>query len=576
MRKLTLPLFVAIVGCSGDPASQTGPDPAATGAGGGLGGPGGVGAGGTEVTDPSDPKIVKPPPEGVSARFPLAARLTKAQLRNTILDLLGVTIDDAALNEIPNDLIKETGFVTGVASQPLEPKHLLGFASVAESVASQVDATALAQALAQCADATAACSTELVSRLGLKLFRRPLLTEESQRFQTLFTTLAAIEGAAFGHVFRGLLSAMLQSPQFLYKLEMETLGTPGTDRTTTGHELASRLSYFIWQSAPDDGLLTFAAKLDNSKGGIDPAELRTQVDRMMADTPRMSRARDTFWADYTHASSASFQDATPELAAELKQSVVGAFNRISGDGAPEVPLQSLFTTTKMVMTPGVAELLNLPPAGAGLQEYDTADLPQRVGLLTHPGFLASIGSVSFVGRGLILSQRVMCREIPDPPESIGDEIAAAQTETLNLTPKGASEYRFGLGGPCLACHKAFEPVSYAFERFDVLGAYTEKDAAGRDLFSAGYLQGASGESLGDYQDAVGLMTLLAASEETSKCFVQNMMEFATGRHRAGADQSAIDAAHSAFKQEGGTFSPLVRSIALAPTLRALKVANPAQ
>jgi hypothetical protein len=495
-----------------------------------------------------------------------------------VLDVLGVTVDDAILSQIPNDIVKEDGFVTATAAQPLAANHLLGYGAVAKSVAAQVDPTASATALAQCADTSAACATNLVARLGLKLFRRPLLAEESMRFQTLFTTLSAVEGATFDQVYRGLLTAMLQSPQFLYKLEFETLGTAGAARTTTGFELASRLSYFLWQSAPDDTLLAFAAEVDAGGGSVDAAKLQAQVERMMLDTTRLNRARDTFWGDYTHASAASFQGATPELAAELRQSVLATFNRLAGEGAPEAPLQGMFTATKMLLTPKVAELIGLPSAGEGPQEYDTGALPQRVGLLTHPGFLAAIGSTSFVGRGLVFTQRVLCREIPDPPDGIQLMIADTQTNTRSLTPKQASEYRFGLGAPCDVCHKAFEPIAYAFEQFDVMGVHTEKDAMARDLFTAGYLQGDIGsmDSLGEYKGVSDLMNLLFASEETSKCFVGNMLEFASGRNPDRDDSEAIVTAHAAFKQGGGAFSHLVRSIASAPTMQALKVAPPAQ
>jgi hypothetical protein len=513
---------------------------------------------------------------GTWAPTPIAARLTKAQLQNTILDVLGVTVDDAALMGIPNDLVKETGFVTAVEAQPFSSAHVVGFSALAKAVVAQLDAAKSAQSVANCADTTAACGGNLVAKLGLKLFRRPLLVEETERFQGLFTTLSQIAGVSFEQVYRGLVSTMLQSPQFLYKMENETLGTPMTARGTTGYELASRLSFYLWQSAPDDALLQFAADIDAAGGTAVPAALNAQIDGMMADKTRFARSRDTFWGDYTHASTAAFADAMPDVAVELRQSVKAAFGRLSGDGAAEVPLQGMFTTKSMVMTPKVAELLGLTSMGPGPQVYDTSALPQRVGLLTHPGFLGAIGSVSFVSRGTLLSRRVLCREIPQPPPGIQEAIDDARSKALNLTPKGASEFRFSLGGPCLVCHQAFEPISYAFERFDVLGSYREKDGMGRDLFTAGYLQGPDNMPIGQYAGVQELMDLLFASEETSKCLVSNMLEFASGRDaKLAAGTATIDSAHTAFRSGGGAFSHLVRSIALAPSMQALTVLAPA-
>jgi hypothetical protein len=523
-----------------------------------------------EITTPAPPTGPTPTPPPGSAFESRAAWLTKAQLKYTVLDVLGVSVDDAILSQIPYiSPYRGYGIVEG--------EQALGLGRFAKSVVAQVDPTASATALAQCADTSASCATKLVSRLGLKLFRRPLLAEESARLQTLFATLTAVEGATFDQVYRGLLSAMLQSPQFLYKLEFETQGTPGEARATTGFELASRLSYFLWQSAPDDALLNFAAEVDDSAGKLNAAKLRLQIERMMSDAARFNRVRGTFWADYTGASFAAFDGATPELAAELRQSVVASFSRLAGEGAPEAPLQEMFTTTKMRLTPKVAELIGLPSAGEGLQEYDTQALPQRVGLLTHPGFLAAMGSTDFVRRSMHLSLAVLCREVTPPPESNVPERIDALGNTGSLTPKEASEYRFAAGPTCIVCHKTFEPIAYAFEQFDVMGVHRAKDDMAQDLFTSGYLQDSGGSSLGEYAGVPDLMNLLSTSEETSKCFVRRMLEFASGRRpeRADrADRAAVDAAHAEFIREGGAFSHLVRSIAFAPTMQALKVSNP--
>jgi hypothetical protein len=468
--------------------------------------------------------------------------------------------------------VKETGFVTAVNGQAFSAAHVLAHSQMASSVSLSIDPVALAQRLAQCADTTPACATNLTAQLGRRLFRRSMLAEEQMRFAALFTEVAAFPGSTFTHAARALLNAMLQAPQFQYKQEQETLGTPGEVRMTTGHELVSRLSYFLWQSAPDDTLLAYADRIAAAGGVIDPTALADQVLGMMQDTSKLARAREIFWSDYSHASSAAFQDAEPGQADELRESVKAAFGRISGDGGPEVPLKDIFTTTQMVMTPGVAKLAGLQPLAEGLQVYDTSSAPQRIGLLTHPGFLAAIGSTSFVGRGTFLSERVLCRVIVPPPvAAIEQAINDTATTTKDLTPKGASEYRLGLGGACQGCHLTFEPISYAFERFDVLGDYREKDLQGRELSTFGFLQDAGGNELGKYQGIGELMALLAASDEVSKCFALNMLEFASG-HSPDGILPAIDAVHADFIQGGGTYSELVQAVALSPSMRALKVA----
>jgi hypothetical protein len=513
---------------------------------------------------------VELPQPMVSDMKPLAARMTKDQMANSVLDVLGVVLDPAVLDSIPSDEVTESGFITAAEGQALAPAHIRGYSQMSRSIAAGIDPVALSQTLAGCADVTPACAAALSEALGYRLYRRPLLEEERTRLSTLFTTVAAFDGAGFEHAARAVLRSLLQSPQFLYKTELETLGQAGMERLTTGHELASRLSFYLWQSSPDEELLKFAASADAAGGMIDPAQLEQQVTRMMGDGAKLSRTRTRFWADYTHASTASFSDATPELAAELRSSVIAAYSQAAGEGGAELPLQNLFTTKKMLMSPAVAQLVGVAAPGASMQEYDTSGLPERVGLLTHPGFLASIGYTSFVARGVFITKRVLCRDLPPLPVGLEGEIKDAATSTKDLTPKGASEYRLGAGPSCAVCHKMFEPLAYAFERFDVLGDYRETDEKARPLFTAGYLQDAYGQSLGEYQGVAELMALLETSKETSRCFVNNMLEFASGHKPRGADQ-ALDQAHTTYVAGGGTFSQLVRAIALNPTLRTIQV-----
>jgi len=147
---------------------------------------------------------------------------------------------------------------------------------------------------------------------------------------------------------------------------------------------------------------------------------------------------------------------------------------------------------------------------------------------------------------------------------------AMQTE--ELTPREASEFRFGLEPVCLSCHTQFEPIAYAFERYDMVGAYVLTDDQGRSLYSDGSLPPFGDREEIPFEDATALFDALATSESTYACMVENMMEYATGHSATSAHDAVLDG-HAQFSAEGRTFDALVRSVAENPHLTYKKTAE---
>lgn len=496
-------------------------------------------------------------------RKPLVARLTTPQILNTVEDIFAIAPSREVVAAMPAESIDEKGFITLADNQRMAVQYPRAYNLLAQDVIAQININEFAQQLASCNSLANSCKTHFSGALGLRLFRRPLTASEQAHYSDLLNTISALDGASFSHAAGAVIAAMLQAPQFIYRTEQERGQDEGV-RELSGYELASRLAFFLWQSAPDKPLLDFAAQMQTD--GFNAAKLQAQVDRMMQDA-RFARARTTFWADYTITSTASLLEADQSLANDLKNSLMATLERASGVGANPIALQQLFTTQNMMLTERLASDLGLPSQGSGLKLYNTRNAPERTGFLAHPGLLANIGSTSFVGRGVVMTERVLCREIPEPPSNVQDAINDTATATKNLTPRQAKDYRFGLGGVCVSCHLNFEPIAFAFERFDVLGNHTLKDSEGRDLFTHGYLQTVDGGEGPAYDDVAGLMGLLEQSDETSSCFVQNMLTFASGRSHMGIDKSTIEQAHGDYLTRGGTFDALVQAIALHRTFR---------
>jgi hypothetical protein len=510
--------------------------------------------------------------EPVPVDEPWAARLTDVQYRYTVEDVLGVELTAGEVGELPPDIPTGRDYSTAVPTQAFSAQYVLAYADVSRTVTARLDPDALLSTHGDCEDATdQGCLEAFVRGLGLRLYRRPLSDEEVDRLLDLAAAITAGEHNTDADVVPGIVQAMMQMPQFLYRIERETEGEMGELRALDGYELATRLSYFLWQSAPDEALLEFAAGPDGD-GIYDESALPDEVERMLAD-PRFARSRDMFWGDYTMASRSSFGTSDIELAAELRDSLMLTLQRLSGVDAEPQPLSDLFDGEELVMTPAVATLAGIEFPVGGAAVYDVADTQQRLGVVTHPAFLASIGTTSFVGRGLFLSERLLCQQIAEPPASAAEEIENTAQATENMTPREASEFRFDLDPVCQVCHLQFEPVAYAFERYDITGAYTPRDEDGRDLFSDGVLPLFDDRPEIAFDDAQQLLTELAPLPSTQRCFVHNMAEFGFGRAPLSND-AWLDTAAETFTELGSDFDALIRVIALSDQLAHVKVVEP--
>ncbi len=502
---------------------------------------------------------------------PKAARLTDLQYRYTVLDVLGEALTPAELDTLPTDIPTGRDYSTTVDPQVFNSNYVLAYAEIARSVSARLDPLALVEKHGDCVELDRSCRSAFIEGLGRRMFRRPLTDEEIARYLELAATIDSIEETHEEHVVRGLVQAMMQAPQFLYRLEREIEGEPGALRRLDGYELAARLSYFLWQSAPDEPLLAFAAG-PQGDGVFDPGAVGAHIDRLIANA-RFARTRALFWGDYTLATRSSFATADVQLAAELRQSLLLTLDRISGaDGNPE-PLSAVFSGHELIMTPAVAEIAGAEPLGDGPEVYDTSQAEERLGVVTHPAFLASISTTSFVGRGLFLSERLLCQHVAQPPLEVEEEIESTAQATEGMTPREASEFRMGLEAVCLGCHTQFEPIAYGFERYDLGGRFTLTDAQGRELFSDGVLPAYRERPELVFADALELLTQLGELDAVHACFTENMTEFATGK-RIDPTTEFHELTTADFLERGQTFDALARAVASSEQRSLLRVVEP--
>jgi len=577
-------------GCTGEVSSSNAPLPAATAIGAAASGqtsgmsgqtlPGGN-AGGT--TGASTPPGSAPPvgaagtsagaPSGtagggttpVVGRVGLAARLSKVEYANALSDVLGVSLTaeelDAANGGIPDD--NGDGVFKHIADKQTSiEQHALSYFHVAESVAKRVDVAGLATRLGVCVQATKECGTATVSALARRLYRRPSTQREVDALLTVFTAATA-EQLDYVEAVRWTLQALLQSPQFLFRMEDELTGTVGQARELTGYELAARLASFIWVSVPDEELLKVAA--DGSL--TTPAVLQAQVTRLLAD-PKAQRLTRTFIADFSRARFASFEGATDADRLALDESVTATFQ--DHLWTQHGSMAELFTTTRFVVNQRVAELLGVTLNGSGLQVVDVGGLPQRVGLMSHPGIIAGMGdraTGSFVNRGKYLMERLFCKNPIAVPAALLTELQNFNADTTGLNEHERAAIR-KTRPVCWSCHTQFEPFAFGFSRFDGAGRYLgETDAAGKALALDGWVPTASESDSPHYSDVASYMKILATEPMVQTCMTEHFLAFATSR--TSDDQAKVEAERVGheYLAGGSTLSAMVSAVVGSPLFR---------
>jgi hypothetical protein len=494
---------------------------------------------------------------GVSSRSGLAARLSKVSYANSVSDVLGVTLLPAELDAAAGGLPDDSGdgvFKHVADKQTSGEQHALAYFQVAEAAVQRVDVAALAARFGSCTAATTECGTAVIRAVGERLYRRPLEPREMDAMLAVYSAGLG-EELDFVEATRWTILALLQSPQFLFRTENERSGAAGQPRELDGYELGARLASFLWVSVPDDALLAAAA--DGSLR--QPEVLAAQVQRMLAD-PKAQRFTEVFATDFSRARLASFEGATAEDRKALHESVVATFQ--DHFWTQQRSVADLFLTTRFMVNATVAELLGLPAMGAGMVAADVSALPERVGIMSHPGIIAGMGDReigSFVNRGKYLMERLLCKNPIAVPAEIFSQIEAFNADTTGLNEHERAAIRM-TRPVCWGCHSQFEPMAFGFARFDAAGRYVGAiDVAGKPLPLEGWVPtGASLEP--EYADMGSYMQVLATDPVVQSCLTEHFISFATARSSDTVSQAEAVRVGEQYKAGGNTLAAMVSAV----------------
>jgi hypothetical protein len=483
--------------------------------------------------------------------------LTPTQYRNSVLDVLG-PVAAPAVGQWRSSIAAAQG---GVAASVVEDYEEAAHAVTAEIFADPI----LRLQVTGCTPTPAvddACVAQVLGTLGRRAWRRPLTADEVVRWGDVAEGAEALLG---GDPWLGLqhaVAGLLQSPNFLYRVELGTPVAPDDPLYVRldEHALASRLSYLIWNTTPDDLLLDAAGA-----GALaDEAGITAQVDRLFA-SPRARDGLIQLFVDMfdldvllsLQKDVALLPAFTPTIGPAMREEMV----RVIADAViDQRDYRSLFTTTGGFVDAELAALYGLQGAFTG--EFMPVVLPEgRGGLLTLAGFLAinsGEASTSPTKRGLTVRRVLMCQTIPPPPPGV-DAMLPEPNDGQPQTKREQLEKHVS-EPTCAGCHNFTDPIGLALEHFDALGGWRATDQ-GLPIDPSGLLDGLA------FTDAVDLGALLGEHELTSNCVVRNLYRYATGHIEQYTEEPAIALLHGALLDADHDLTAAVQALARSEAFR---------
>ena len=481
-----------------------------------------------------------PPSDGTVPEIGMR-RLSTHEYDRTIRDLLGDdAVDAAAL--VPNDI--PSPFDNDYQAQT--PSRAL--IEAAETLAREIAARLLQDlprrdAIVGCVPQSSddeACFTSLAKRLGRSALRRPLSDAETDELVQLALDFALRDDNFYTGV-EVMLRALLQDVEFLYRVEIGSpaAGHPGVFRLN-GFELATRMSYLLWGTTPDDALLDLA-----DSGGLD-----TRQDVVAAAKSMLADDRARVQVDRFHAMWLGYDTLqhAPAIAQAMRAETRALLDRIVFD--EHSSWMDLFTSAETFVDDTLATHYGLASPGASPAWMDYSAEGRR-GLLSHGSFLSvghDVGETSPTARGLHILHRLTCQQIPPPPPGVADNFEVGDGDCKSEILKAHSE------GSCAACHDAFDGIGFGLEQYDVAGRFRthEEGKPHCGITGEGELLG-----VGAFTGPAELGERLVESGKLEACAVEHVYQYAIGRRIEDADRALVERLATSFADSHFRFDELL-------------------
>ncbi len=476
-----------------------------------------------------------------------AVQITNEQWANSVRDILNLPETPTQANSFLRPVGGFTLFPNNERVLAVTNDMRDSYRLAAEEIASLVNTDAAITRVGAGSDADG-----FIQTFGRRAFRRPLAADELARYKTLFETGSELSGeqSAFTKGASLVIQAMLQSPHFLYRAE----STPDGERLS-GYEIATRLSFWLRNTTPDESMLNQAASgaLDTKDGVV--SLVNTLLDgeaakhvhtEMHAELFKFSRYREIvkFTDEYDPATNAELEEASRLF-----------FDRIYEEN---LGLHEILTSTQGYAGPAMASLYGEPaPREMTLMDFG----PERPGFFAQVPYLALFGDDTHsdaIHRGLFINFQVLCAKLPKP----GDGVPLPPAPVAGQQDRERMEKHTGKGTCGEACHGNYiNPLGFAFENYDGLGRYRTTDQD-RPVDASSAYPFATG--LAGFTGASELMELLANSDEAHECYAKNLMSYALQRDVIAEDEPLLTQLAALSKSGNGSLKALIVELAQSP------------
>ncbi len=485
-------------------------------------------------------------------------RLTRIDYRNTIRDLFGMEIDTS---DFPSDDVAH-GFDNLADVISLPPLLMDRYVQAAEQVVEQARARHFAQASLE-GKSPRDAAQQVLAPLIERAFRRPVAKHEVERYAALVEQAVAADQSLEDGLALAM-QAVLISPHFLYRIEDE--GPIGQDHPIDEFELATRLSYFLWSSMPDDALFQLARQ------GKLRAQLPAQVKRMLQDDKVRQGLVENFAGQWLQTRRLQTIAPDPELYPDFDEALRAAMARETELLFEHIVQQDrsvleliganyTFVNERLARHYGIKGV-----QGDTFRQVSLEKLPRR-GLLTQAAVLA-INShpnrTSPVKRGKWIMEAILGTSPPPPPPDVPalEEVKVSGTLRERLEQHRSNPR-------CAGCHQLMDPLGLAMENFDAVGRWRTKDE-GHAIDASGKLPGGA-----TFANATELAELLQRekADPFRRNLARQLMIYATGRTLDYYDEPVVDRIVREAQSQGDRFSSFVLAIVQSDAFQ--KVRNPA-
>jgi hypothetical protein len=506
----------------------------------------------------------------------VAHRLNNVEYDNTVRDLVGVDLRPSRTYGFPDDAYVE-GFDNNADALTVPPLLLEKLETATQAIVAAALSPAAGNAAGRarimiCDPAKAgeaACATQILSAFASRAFRRPVSAAEVSGYAALIEVAKSV-GDGFEQGIAAGLQAILLSPRFLFRVE----ANPGTGRNAPldDYEVASRLSYFLWSSMPDDPLLARAA------GGAlhDRASIVSEVQRMLAD-PRSSALVDNLAGQWLGSrelpvkevtlTDVNFDDGLRAAMAAEASLFLGELVRGGHAVSELLGADFLFANDRLAAHYGLTGTGTL---GSTLVKLPLTDPRRGAGILTQANTLTVTSMrdrTSPTRRGKWVSENLLCVVIPPPPPMIPALDPPSTTAPTSVRERLA-QHR-AKGSSCNGCHQFIDPIGFGLEHFDTVGRWRESDN-GVAIDATGNVPGSNAP----FDGAVSLAAAVGDDPRFLDCMVRKLLTYAVGRTLVTApatgspmdDSAGLADIRMQLGSSSGRLDQLIELIAISPAM----------